>query len=167
MENLLSPGLVILGIRTSATIIPRTFFPPPQSFHSRKRKEVHFCRLWEKVLLNQTWVCSPDAQQSQSTDTRVWWRKVQHLLQGQARRIGSSCSGPWLRIAQGSERIWTCNLWVQNLHLEPHHFTTELTRVEECFYLARGGGKSILPTKDDWESGIYLGKEVAMALDVK
>lgn len=76
MENLLSPGLVILGIRTSATIIPRTFFPPPQSFHSRKRKEVHFCRLWEKVLLNQTWVCSPDAQQSQSIDTELCSRKI-------------------------------------------------------------------------------------------
>ena len=27
-----------------------------------------------------------------STDTKLWWRKVQSLLQGQARRMGSSCS---------------------------------------------------------------------------
>ena len=35
---------------------------------------------------------SPVAQQSQSTDTRLWGKKVQHLLQGQARRMGSLCS---------------------------------------------------------------------------
>lgn len=33
-------------------------------------------------VTEQTWVCSPDAQQSQSTDARLWGRKVQHLLQG-------------------------------------------------------------------------------------
>ena len=32
------------------------------------------------------------AQQSQSTNTGLWWRKVQRLLQGPARRMGSSCS---------------------------------------------------------------------------
>ena len=31
---------------------------------------------------NQTWVCSPSVQWSQSRDTRLWWRKVQHLSQG-------------------------------------------------------------------------------------
>lgn len=35
-----------------------------------------------KPLLNQTWVHSPTAQQSQSTDTTPQRRKVQHLLQG-------------------------------------------------------------------------------------
>ena len=44
------------------------------------------------LLPNQTWVHSPVAQQSQSTDTRLWGKKVQHLLQGQARRMGSLCS---------------------------------------------------------------------------
>ena len=43
-------------------------------------------------LLNQTWVCSLNTQQSQSTDTQLWWRYIQCLLQGQTRRIGSSCS---------------------------------------------------------------------------
>ena len=46
----------------------------------------------QNVLSNQTWVCLPNAQQSQSTDPRLWWKKSQRLFQGQARRIGSSCS---------------------------------------------------------------------------
>ena len=33
------------------------------------------------VLLNQTWVCSPECSEA-NTDTRLWWRKTQHLLQG-------------------------------------------------------------------------------------
>ena len=44
------------------------------------------------LLPNQTWVCFPNGQQSQSTDTRFWWRQVLCLLQGQARRMGSSGS---------------------------------------------------------------------------
>ena len=32
------------------------------------------------ALLNQTWVCSPECSEA-NTDTRLWWRKTQHLLQ--------------------------------------------------------------------------------------
>ena len=35
-----------------------------------------------KLLPNWTQVHSPDTQQSQSIDTGLWWRKIQHLLQG-------------------------------------------------------------------------------------
>ena len=34
------------------------------------------------LLLNQTWISSPHIQWSQSTDTGLWQRKVQCLLQG-------------------------------------------------------------------------------------
>ena len=35
-----------------------------------------------KLLLNQTWVHLPDAQQSQSADTGLWWRTGRRLLHG-------------------------------------------------------------------------------------
>ena len=35
-----------------------------------------------QVLPNQAWVHSPDAQQSQSTDTGLWKSKVQCFVQG-------------------------------------------------------------------------------------
>ena len=39
-----------------------------------------------QVLPNQTWVHSPDAQQSQSTDTGLWKSKVHCILQGTKQR---------------------------------------------------------------------------------
>ena len=41
-----------------------------------------------QVLPNQTWVHSPDAQQSQSIDTGLWRSKVQRFLQGTKQRKG-------------------------------------------------------------------------------
>ena len=35
-----------------------------------------------EALPSRTWVCLPAAQQSQSPDTGLWWRKVQRSLQG-------------------------------------------------------------------------------------
>ena len=38
--------------------------------------------LQQLALLNQIWVHLPDLHQSQPADTRLWWKKVQCLLQG-------------------------------------------------------------------------------------
>ena len=67
-------------------------------------------------LLNWTWVCLPATQQSQSTDTRLWWRKVQCLFAGhQARRVGSSCSKDHSSQMAFREEfkgnIWGCSSW--------------------------------------------------------
>ena len=49
------------------------------------------------LLLNCTWVSLPEAQQSQSTDTGLWWRKVQCLWHGSKEREWCSKSLPqWL-----------------------------------------------------------------------
>ena len=41
------------------------------------------------LLLNQAWVHLPATQQSQSSDTRMWWRKGSIYYRCQARRMGS------------------------------------------------------------------------------
>ena len=55
------------------------------------------------LLPNWTRVCSLHAKQSQSTDTRFWWRKVQCLLQGTKRKSERQASDPlqlgfWVRV---------------------------------------------------------------------
>ena len=42
------------------------------------------------VVTNWTWVCPLAEQQSQFIDTGLWWRKVLCLVQGSAKRTGSS-----------------------------------------------------------------------------
>ena len=44
------------------------------------------------VLLNRIWVFLPTKNQSQITDTGLWWRGIQNLLWGPARSRWSSCS---------------------------------------------------------------------------
>ena len=61
------------------------------------RKNKHTHTESQKLLFqNQTWVHSPATHQSQSTDPRLWWRKLQCLFVG----------------LQVTERKWTLNtLW--------------------------------------------------------
>ena len=42
------------------------------------------------VVTNWTWVCPLAEQQSQFIDTGLWWRKILCLVQGSAKRTGSS-----------------------------------------------------------------------------
>lgn len=65
----------------------RNLFPhSPESGSPRFRVSASL-----SLLLNQTGIHSPTAQQSRSTDPRLWWREVRRLLQG-AKRMSSSCS---------------------------------------------------------------------------
>ena len=49
------------------------------------------------LLLNCTWASLPEAQQSQSTDTGLWWRKARCLWHGSKEREWCSTSLPqWL-----------------------------------------------------------------------
>ena len=40
-------------------------------------------------------------QQSQSTDTGLWWREIQHLFQGQARRMSNTYSKDPMPLGEG------------------------------------------------------------------
>ena len=55
------------------------------------------------LLLNQTWVCLPNAQQSQSTDTELWWRKVWHLWWGTQ---SGTKQGEWAAHPQKTQTPW-------------------------------------------------------------
>ena len=83
------------------------------------------------VLLNWTQVHSPDAQQSQSTDILLWWRKIECLFAGhQARSLGL-LSISWQLSFLGALQInklmvlhhnllsvdWLCTCWWEELSL--------------------------------------------------
>ena len=83
---------------------------------SRGRKESDTT---ERLNWTESWVCLSDAQQSQSTDTGVWWRKVQRLLQGDSQGEKTSTAqktwtpdGFWGRVFQDNcrdERDGVCD----------------------------------------------------------
>lgn len=61
-------------------------FPSPTKIY----KQYMMPQNWtsgQRLLPNHTWIHSPDVQQSQSTHTRLWWRKVWGLLLGKWRRM--------------------------------------------------------------------------------
>ena len=55
----------------------------------------YFVTPFVKLLLNWTWVHLPDMQQSQSTDTGLWWRKVQLLFAGHQAGKGEESDRGW------------------------------------------------------------------------
>ena len=48
----------------------------------RNNKNKKKSKITKRMLPNWTWVHSLNLEQSQPTDTRLWWRKVQHFSQG-------------------------------------------------------------------------------------
>ena len=52
-----------------------------------------------RLSIKPPWAFSPDKQQGQSTDTRLWWGKVQCWLQ-------STKQGEWKACAQKTQIFW-------------------------------------------------------------
>lgn len=80
--------------------------------------EITFFQGWDitstilSVELNSTWACSLAMQQSQFTDTGLWWRKLQCLFAGhQARSMG------WLMLRRPEDgflgRVFKATLGVE------------------------------------------------------
>ena len=80
----------------------------------------------ERLLPNQTWVCSPDAEQGQTTDARLWWRKAQCLLQAapcgakqreEAPHAQKTLTPGWVRAFKGKAGERVAGAWPRGAQL--------------------------------------------------